>query len=260
MKHYRPTASEYELVCKRFNFMAPDITILALPNDNCAAVSLFTSSVDVTRNDVSRMYVVHESKNRVEAVIPTQRLPIYRLTAPNMVEDVGVIARVDYLDNKCITPTTSIFGTQDELVNGMQASVDNTTLTTLPAVDLEELTIIEAKVVDTEVAALVCVWSRYSIAEVPHIQCAYTVTNVFIIKPLPMSPDITRRLANKGLNPTWTNITTITDFTHVPRVSSNTVLFNIPKILDESAKATRYFATLGNNIIIDWEGSMLCHL
>ncbi|KAG0232856.1 hypothetical protein BGW42_007865 [Actinomortierella wolfii] len=124
---------------------------------------------------------------------------------------------------------TSIFGTQDELVNGMKASVDNTTLTTLPPDELEELMIIEAKVNGTEVAAL----------------------------PPPMSPEIARRLANKGLNPTWTDTTTTILLNHLPRVSKNTMSFNIPMILDESATATRYFASLGNNFILDWEGSML---
>ncbi|KAG0226371.1 hypothetical protein BGW42_003672 [Actinomortierella wolfii] len=153
--------------------------------------------------------------------------------------------------------STSNFGTQDELVNGMQASVDNTTLTTLPADALEELTIIEAKVVDTEAAALVCSWSRYSIAEVPHIVCEYTVTNVFVIKPPPMSSEIAQRLFNKGLNPIRTNITATMVLRHPPRVSENTVSFNVSKIIEESAAATRYFASLGNNFIVDWAGSML---
>ncbi|KAG0226373.1 hypothetical protein BGW42_003674 [Actinomortierella wolfii] len=151
---------------------------------------------------------------------------------------------------------TSIFGTQDELVKSMQVSVDNTTLTTLPA-DLEELVIFEAKVDGTEATALVCVWSRMSNTEVPHIKCAYTTTTVLVIKPPPMNPDIARRLVNKGLNPTWTNITTTMVLNHVPRISKNTLSFNIPKIIHESAAAAHYFASLGNNFIVDWEGSML---
>ncbi|KFH63639.1 hypothetical protein MVEG_10333 [Podila verticillata NRRL 6337] len=152
---------------------------------------------------------------------------------------------------------TSIFGTQNELVLSMQDSINNSTLTTLPANELETLTIMEVKVAGTEILALMCVWARQSIAEVPHIACVYTITSALITKPQSMDPDISRRLVNKGLNPTWTNITTTADLSHLPWVSKNSVSFDIPKILNESAAVTRHFASLGNNFIVDWEGSML---
>jgi len=152
---------------------------------------------------------------------------------------------------------TSIFGTQDELVMGMEDSVNNSTLTTLPANELERLMVMEVKVIGTEVAALVCVWARQTLAEVPHITCAYTITSALIIKSQPMNPDVTRRLVNKGLNPTWTNFTITTVLRHLPWVSDNTLSFAIPKILNASAVSTDYFASLGNNFVLDWEGSML---
>ncbi|KAF9093923.1 hypothetical protein BGX27_001547 [Mortierella sp. AM989] len=153
--------------------------------------------------------------------------------------------------------TTSIFGTQNEIVLGMQNSVNNRTLTTLPANELEKLTIMEVKATGTEVVALVCVWARQTTAEVPHIACAYTITSALITKPQSINFDISRRLVNKGLNPTGTHVTTTIDLSYFPRVSKNTVSFDIPKILNDSAAATRYFASLGNNFIVDWDGSML---
>ncbi|KAF9385264.1 hypothetical protein CPB97_004967 [Podila verticillata] len=152
---------------------------------------------------------------------------------------------------------TSIFGMQDELVLGMEDSVNNSTLTTLPANELEELTVMEVKVIGTEVAALICVWARQTLAEVPHITCAYTITNALIIKPQPMNPDVAQRLVNRGLNPTWTNITITMVLYHLPRVSNSTLSFAIPNILNASAAAADYFASLGNNFVLDWEGSML---
>ncbi|KAF9201790.1 hypothetical protein BGZ59_002520, partial [Podila verticillata] len=89
---------------------------------------------------------------------------------------------------------TSIFGTQNELVLSMQDSINNSTLTTLPANELETLTIMEVKVAGTEILALMCVWARQSIAEVPHIACVYTITSALITKPQSMDPDISRRL------------------------------------------------------------------
>ncbi|KAF9387653.1 hypothetical protein CPC16_006927 [Podila verticillata] len=152
---------------------------------------------------------------------------------------------------------TSIFGTQNELVLSMQDSVNNSTLTTLPANELETLTIMEVKMTGIEVVALMCVWARQSIAEVSHIACAYTITSALITKPQSIDPDIARHLVNKGLNPTWTNITTTVDLSYLPWVSKNSVSFDIPKILNESTAVTRHFASLGNNFIVDWEGSML---
>ncbi|KAF9290774.1 hypothetical protein BGZ74_000461 [Mortierella antarctica] len=232
------------------------------------------------------MYTVRGSKSRVKVVIPTQDSADSHKLMPNMVSDVGMASRVDYDDEACLIPNfsytlldasravstirflvpsnemfhsvaTSIFGTQNELVQSMQDSVNNSTLTTLPADELEKLAIMEFKMTGTEVAALLCVWARQSIAEVPHIACVYAIASALITKPQSMDPDISRRLVNKGLNPTWTNITTIAALSYLPRVSKNSVSFDIPKILNESAAVTRYFASLGNNFIVDWEGSML---
>ncbi|KAF9214557.1 hypothetical protein BGZ59_003448 [Podila verticillata] len=308
-KRYRPRFSKYELACDRFDFRAPNRTFLVLPNDGCAFMTLSVSSIFL-ESDISRMYIVRESKGRVKIVIPALTFPEYHRLLPNMVADLGVISRVDYLDEKCLTPNTniamldanhagmtstpktvltkclltsgesvilstsairftvpssemfhsvatSIFGTQDELVLGMEDSVNNSTLTTLPANELEELTVMEVKVIGTEVAALVCVWARQTLAEVPHIACAYTITNALIIKSQPMNPDVGQHLVNKGLNPTWTNVTITMVLHHLPRASNNTLSFAIPNILNASAAAADYFASLGNNFVLDWEASML---
>ncbi|KAF9321816.1 hypothetical protein BG003_010840 [Podila horticola] len=227
-----------------------------------------------------------------------------------MVDDIGVVSRVDYLNENCLTPNTnialfdanhagvtsspktvltkclltsgesvilstsvirftvpsrelfhsvatSIFGTQDELVLGMEDSVNNSTLTTLPVNEFEQLTVMEVKMIGTEVAVLVCVWARQTAAEVLHITCAHTITNTLIIKSQPMNPDVARRLVIKGLNPTWTNVTITMILYHLPRVANNTLSFAIPKILNASAAAADYFASLGSNFVLDWEGSML---
>ncbi|KAG0343378.1 hypothetical protein BG005_002475 [Podila minutissima] len=307
-KRYRPRVSEYELACDRFDFRTPNRTFLVLPNDGCAFIT-FTPN-NFVRSDLSRMYTVRGPKGRVKVVIPALTFPEYHQLLPNMVADFTVVSRVDYLDEKCLTPNTiiamhdanhagmtsfpktaltkclltsgesvilstsairftvpsremfhsvatSIFGMQNELVLGMEDSVNNSTLTTLPANVLEELTVMEVKVIGTEVAALVCVWTRQTLTEVPHITCAYTVTNALIIKSQPIKPDVARRLVNKGLNPSWTNVTITMVLSHLPRASNDDLSFAIPKILNASAEAVDYFASLGNNFVLDWEGSML---
>ncbi|KAF9332469.1 hypothetical protein BG006_004643 [Podila minutissima] len=222
------------------------------------------------------MYIVRGSKSRVKVVIPTQDSADSHKLTPNVISDVGMASRVDYDDEACLTPNlistihflipskemfhsvaTFIFGTQNELVQSMQDSVNNSTLTTLPADELEKLVIMEFKMTGIEVVALLSVWARQSIAEVPHIVCVYTIASALITKPQSMDPDISRRSVNKGLNPTWTNITTTAQLSYLPRVSKNSVSFDIPKILNKSLAVTRHFASLGNNFIVDWEGSML---
>ncbi|KAI9236192.1 MAG: hypothetical protein BYD32DRAFT_419446 [Podila humilis] len=152
---------------------------------------------------------------------------------------------------------TSIFGTQNELVLAMQDSANNSTLTTLPANEFEEVMVLEVKVTSNGVVALVCQWTRQSIAEVPHIACIYSISSVYITKPQPIDPNIAQRLVNKGLNPPWTNLTAAATLSYLPLASKDKVSFDIPKILDDSVAVARYFASIGNNFVVDWEGSMV---
>ncbi|KAF9583884.1 hypothetical protein BGW38_008223, partial [Lunasporangiospora selenospora] len=152
---------------------------------------------------------------------------------------------------------SSIFGTQNELVLAMQDSVNNSTLATLPANDYEEVMVMEVKVTSDGVVALVCQWTRQSIAEVPHIVCIYSTSSALITRPQPIDPKIAQRLVNKGLNPPWTNLTAAIILSYLPQASKDRISFDIPKILDDSVTATRYIASIGNNFVVDWEGSMV---
>ncbi|KAG0375888.1 hypothetical protein BGX24_008549 [Mortierella sp. AD032] len=152
---------------------------------------------------------------------------------------------------------TSIFGSQDELVTGLQDSINDGTLTNLPADPREQVLVMEFKIEGAEATALICTGSRWGETEVPHITCAYTITNVLIVKFPPMNPDIAALLTNKGLNPMFTNITNAMFLYHLPMVSEKKPSFIFPKILNASSEAANYFATLGHNFIMDWDGSML---
>ncbi|KAG0269208.1 hypothetical protein DFQ27_004448 [Actinomortierella ambigua] len=152
---------------------------------------------------------------------------------------------------------TSIFGTQNELVLAMQDSVNNSTLTTLPENEFEEVLVMEVKATSDGVVALVCQWTRQDIAEVPQIACLYSTSSVLITKPQLMDPYIAQRLVNKGLNPPWTNLTAVVTLSYLPQASEDKVSFDIPKILHDSVAVARYFASIGNNFVVDWEGSMV---
>ncbi|KAG0235770.1 hypothetical protein BGW41_000665 [Actinomortierella wolfii] len=308
-KRYHPTVTEYEPACNRFDVNTPDRTYSVLPNNGCATISFYPFAIDLKSN-LTRIYTVRGSAERVRVVIPRLANAETHKLVPNTVADVGLSVRVDYGDEACMTPNkkylvldatrtgitsspmtaitkcllktgesiilstsairflapsnkqfhavaTSLFGTQDELVQAMEDSVNNSTLTTLPANALEELVILEIETTNTEVVALMCIWARQSVAEAPHIACAYTITSVLITKPLRMNPSIAQQLVNKGLNPSDSPITAIMTLSHLPQASTNRVSYNIPKILKEAEAATRYIASLGNNFVVDWEGSAL---
>ncbi|KAF9972441.1 hypothetical protein BGZ73_004444 [Actinomortierella ambigua] len=152
--------------------------------------------------------------------------------------------------------STSIFGTQNELVLAMQESVNNSTLTTFPANVPEELVIMEVKVTGTKVESLTCQWERLLNTQVT-ILCSYQVANALVTQPQPMDPKISQRLVNKGRNSAETSVVGVATFSYLPQYSNGSLSFGIPKILDEAASVADYFASLGNNFVVDWDASML---
>ncbi|KAK3842350.1 MAG: hypothetical protein J3R72DRAFT_490760 [Linnemannia gamsii] len=154
---------------------------------------------------------------------------------------------------------TSIFGDQNELVSGLQDSVNNNTLTDLPADDVQvQRTVMEVKISGNEITTLICVRSRHDVTEVPHIICGYTITSSLILKAQPMDPDISGLLTNKGLNPAITNTTIIMALHHLPSISpGKPPVFSIPKVLNASWAASDYLASLGQSFVVDWDESML---
>ncbi|KFH73939.1 hypothetical protein MVEG_01152 [Podila verticillata NRRL 6337] len=152
---------------------------------------------------------------------------------------------------------TSIFGTQDELVAGLQDSINNGTLTNLPADIREQELVMEVKIAGTEATALICIGSRWGETEVPHITCSYVITSVLIVKFPPMNPHIAVLLTNKGLNPMFTGVTNTMLLYHFPMVSEKKPSFAFSKIFNASSEAASYFADLGHNFVMDWDASML---
>ncbi|KAF9324406.1 hypothetical protein BGZ91_002967 [Linnemannia elongata] len=155
------------------------------------------------------------------------------------------------------TIASSIFKDQDELVSGMQESVNNGTLTNLPADPHQEMVVIEMRVVETEVRALVCSGSRLRTIDPVHISCAYTTANVLITKPRPVNPDILHRQPGNMTSPTVSKPQFMFSFYHLLLVSTDEPSFAIPKIIGASKVAAAYFANVGPNFILDWERSTL---
>ncbi|KAF9150181.1 hypothetical protein BG015_008018 [Linnemannia schmuckeri] len=152
---------------------------------------------------------------------------------------------------------TSIFGDQDELVLAMQESVNNGTLTNLPDTLIQH-TVMEIKISGTKITALICVGSRVSTEESPHITCGYTNTNTLIINPRPMDPTIARLLPTTGFNPNITVFTNMMTLHHLPSVSRyKEPSFNFTRILNASSEAADYIASLGHSFAVDWDASML---
>ncbi|KAG0280094.1 hypothetical protein BGZ95_011318 [Linnemannia exigua] len=137
---------------------------------------------------------------------------------------------------------TSIFGNQNELVPGLQESVDNNTLMDLPVDEVQmQRTVMEVKISGTEITALICAGSRQDITEARA-----------------MDPDISRLLTNKGLNPAVTNTTMIKALHHLPSIPpGKSPVFSIPKVLNASWMVSDYFASLSQSFVVDWDESVL---
>ncbi|KAK3833777.1 MAG: hypothetical protein JOS17DRAFT_56663 [Linnemannia elongata] len=152
---------------------------------------------------------------------------------------------------------SSIFKDQDELVSGMQESVNNGTLTNLPADPRYQNIVIEIKNVDTEVCALVCSGSRLRTTDPVHISCTYTVTSALITKPRPVNRNILLMQPANITSPPDHKPQWMFSFYHLPIVSTDEPSFAIPSIIAASKAAADYFASLGPNFILDWERSKL---
>ncbi|KAG0047796.1 hypothetical protein BGZ89_004803, partial [Linnemannia elongata] len=149
---------------------------------------------------------------------------------------------------------TSLFGTQDELVTSMEASVNDGTLIIQAEDRSAQVLVMEVKIVGAEVSALMCVGSKPD--GEPRIVCVYAVAHSTITKARPLNPDITQ-LFPKGISSITTPGSVMMSLSHLPAVGMSTPTFAIPKVLKSSSIAADYFASLGQNYILDWEGSML---
>lgn len=152
---------------------------------------------------------------------------------------------------------TSIFGDQDEPVTAMYDSVNNGTLTDFLVEELTRMVVMEVKIVGAQLTALICVGSKQPRSMVPQINCAYTISNTLITKPRPLNPDIAQIVSNKNLSTDFPLISTMMTLTHVPLVSENTPSYALSKILNASSVAVTYMACLGQNVIMDWDGSTM---
>ncbi|KAG0294185.1 hypothetical protein BGZ96_001626 [Linnemannia gamsii] len=131
------------------------------------------------------------------------------------------------------------------------------TLTILPADPLEQVLVVEIKITDTKVIALMCYGGRQEATQAPRIVCTHTTTSVLITKAQSMNSDILQRLPNNSFRHKVYNLTSMLSLEHLPSVTTDQSTFDIPKILNASSVATDFFASLGQNFFLDWERSTL---
>ncbi|KAF9129213.1 hypothetical protein BG015_004228 [Linnemannia schmuckeri] len=299
-KRYRPRLSEYELACNRLDAQASPEGPLLVSNNGCANVTILTLGASenfrgayIVRESKSRAKFVASvpvSPSDISTYVRVDYLEDTCLTfntnlQVHNVTKAGITSSPSTVLTKCLLPsgqsislsttairfsaprrqmfnsiTSSIFKDKDELVAGMQNSINNGTLTTLPADLSEQVVVMEVMVSGTEVSVLVCTVRGSTLTEDPHVVCAYTATSVLIVKAQPMNPDIAGLLTNRGLNPKipgYVFFTTVMSLYHLPLVIENKLSFAIPKILGASSVATDYLTSLGHNFVLDWDGSML---
>ncbi|KAF9141598.1 hypothetical protein BG015_001230 [Linnemannia schmuckeri] len=148
---------------------------------------------------------------------------------------------------------TTIFETQNELVSSMEKSVNNGTLISQSLDRLAQVIVMEVKIAGTEVSALMCSGSNQD--ALPRIMCVYIVAHTLITKPRPANPDITGRFPEGGISTEFPTASVLMTLYHLPDIKMGKPSFAIPKILNSSSVTATYLASLGQNFILDWEGS-----
>lgn len=150
---------------------------------------------------------------------------------------------------------TSLFGTQDELVTSMETSVNAGTLFSQSMDRLAQVLVMEVKIMGTEVSTLMCVGSKND--GEPRLACLYAVVHSTITKSRPLNPDITQLFPKNGISSVLKTGSVMMSLSHLPTFGMDKPTYAIPKILKSSSITAAYFASLGQNYILDWEGSML---
>ncbi|KAF9135010.1 hypothetical protein BGW39_005102 [Mortierella sp. 14UC] len=226
-------------------------------------------------NDISQLFwVKYEDQNRCATVdrimnqfnatrvgitsSPTTVLTKCQLLSGQMVSLSTTTLRFSAPNQQMFQSVAkSILGDEDELVSAMQNSVNDGTLTDLPDDILERIVVMEVKVVGTQVTALTCVGSKQPGSKILQINCAYTIANILITKPRPMNLDIAQALSNKNYSTNFPFASTLMTLTHLPLVSESTPSYAMTKIFDASSVAATYLAYLGQNFVMDWDGSTM---
>ncbi|KAF9135008.1 hypothetical protein BGW39_005100 [Mortierella sp. 14UC] len=94
------------------------------------------------------------------------------------------------------------------------------------------------------------------VERIPYIACAYTSTNVLIVKPQFINPDIGKLLTDKGLYVVEGLQVSVLPLYHLP-LFTETVSYPISKIVGSSLVAANYSTSLGNNFVLDWDALIL---
>ncbi|KAF9573572.1 hypothetical protein EC968_008327 [Mortierella alpina] len=149
---------------------------------------------------------------------------------------------------------SSIFLQQDDLLLGMEQSISEGLFSKLAPDVLDGIHIMEVKVIGTEVRSLTCAARRASHNGTTYLMCSYTTAAAVLTKPQSMLPDISARRAGKPYMP-YGLYTVDIIAEHLPLTQNSRLgqpRYSMSSVLNASIEAARYFASLGQNVNVDW--------
>ncbi|KAF9573568.1 hypothetical protein EC968_008323 [Mortierella alpina] len=155
--------------------------------------------------------------------------------------------------------TSLIFEEQDDLLSGMEQSINEGLFSRLTADVVDGIHVAEVKTSGTEFRALTCAARRASQNGTTYLMCSYTTVASVITKPQAMLPEISARRAGKPFAP-YAFYTVAIAAKHLPTSNSTGLSgpqFATTSILNASREAATYFASLGQNFHIDWTGGKI---
>ncbi|KAF9964829.1 hypothetical protein BGZ70_005862 [Mortierella alpina] len=152
---------------------------------------------------------------------------------------------------------SSIFEQQDDLLVGMEQSISNGLFSRLAAANVSDgMHVIEVQTTGTEVRALTCAARRAGQNGTVYLMCSYTTAAATLTKPQPMLPEIAARRAGQAYVPyNFYSVDIMVE--HLPFTSnsgSGQLRYATTSILNASKEAAMYFASLGQNLNVDWKG------
>ncbi|KAF9154841.1 hypothetical protein BG015_011863 [Linnemannia schmuckeri] len=150
--------------------------------------------------------------------------------------------------------SSSVLQSSRAPVLAMQNSITDGTLSNLTASPLDGISVMEIQFSGSRVDLLTCASRRAGHAGPPYLACLYSVVTAIASKPQPMLPEIAAlRGADKPIS-VLQKMTSIFPVNHLPLINgTESNIFSVSQILDDSSSAAYYVASLGQNFFMDWD-------
>ncbi|KAI1318881.1 hypothetical protein EDD11_005515 [Mortierella claussenii] len=294
---YTPHLMDYKIKCNQFNLIFQNITLkdLYLADNGCTSGMLILAPVftipdvpDITTTKISKgrwsinisgrsdnssleeftampLIVVSDNNcatldmskevsfNALNGLTSLPRTTITKCVVPN-----GDIAVVSMTAARFMTisvqnfhsVSTSVFE-RDEMLQAMEFA-----LASSPFVVNSNL-FMEIKANGSSIDVLACANTKFPVLGVMPLSCIFINLNAIVLQRQEINPLIIQTRKGRPLSDSYP-LTTMMTITHFPNtIHGVEAPISLSRLRNSSAAATRYMASLGHNLLMDWPESRL---